>query len=81
MDNFHFHFSSDADILDTNRHFLEYEYRIFWIIHYQFPPLASGAMSSSPSVFRFYIAQNPVKQGVPPPAVEAGPTTFGYGGR
>ena len=39
MDNFHFHFGSDADVSDTNRHFLEYEYRIFWIIRYHFPPL------------------------------------------
>ena len=38
-DNFHFHFGSDADVSDTNRHFLEYEYRIFRIIHYHFPPL------------------------------------------
>ena len=39
MDNFHFHFGSDADVSDTNRHFLEYEYRIFQIIRYHFPPL------------------------------------------
>ena len=38
-DNFHFHFGSDADVSDTNRHFLEYEYRIFRIIRYHFPPL------------------------------------------
>ena len=41
-DNFHFHFGSDADVSDTNRHFLEYEYRIFRIIRYQFPPLTAG---------------------------------------
>ena len=40
-DNFHFRFGSDADVSDTNRHFLEYEYRIFRIIRYQFPPLCA----------------------------------------
>ena len=42
-DNFHFHFGSDADVSDTNRHFLEYEYQIFRIIHCHFPPLSDSS--------------------------------------